>query len=428
MSRAAPRRKESPEGSRAEDDSGAGLAPFLPYGRQCIEDDDIAAVVAVLKSARLTSGPAVERFEAALAAETKASHAVACANGTAALHLAALALGLDNRSTVIVPAVTFAATANAARYVGAQVHFADVDPETGLMRPEDLEATLESLRRSRAHAVFPVHLGGQVADPPGIAHIARDQGLKIVEDACHALGTNYAGEGRSLSVGACAHADITVFSFHAMKTVAMGEGGALTTNDPALAARLKRLRNHGAEREAKHFTLTELAFNSEGRPNPWYYELSELGFNYRASDIACALGESQLKKLSRFAGERRRLAEFFEAALERFAPAIRPVKRMPGCVPAWHLFTVLIDFPRFNLERAALMARLEARGIGSQVHYMPLHMHPYYQRHRHEAHDARPLPGAEAYYARALSLPLFVGMSEGDVLRVVDALAASVGL
>lgn len=403
-------------------------APFLPYGRHFIEDDDIAAVVAVLKSARLTCGPAIERFEAALAAETESAHAVACANGTAGLHLAALALGLDSRSTVIVPAVTFAATANAARHVGARVHFSDVDPESGLMRPADLEAALDSLKRGRAHAVFPVHLGGQVADPPGLAHVAREQGLKIVEDACHGLGTIYAGEGRSLPVGACAHADLTAFSFHAVKTVAMGEGGALTTNDPALCQRLKRLRNHGVEREAKRFTLSEQAFDAEGRPNPWYYELSELGFNYRASDIACALGESQLKKLSRFAAERRRLVALYETALKPFTPAIRPVARMPGCVPAWHLFTVLIDFPRLDLERAELMARLETRGVGSQVHYIPLHMHPYYRRHRQEAHDTRALPGAEAYYARALSLPLFVGMSEADVLRVADALAASAGL
>jgi UDP-4-amino-4,6-dideoxy-N-acetyl-beta-L-altrosamine transaminase len=403
-------------------------APFLPYGRQCIDEDDIAAVVAVLKSARLTCGPAVERFEASLAGITGATHAVACASGTAGLHLAAMALELDQRSTVIVPAVTFAATANAARYVGAQVYFADVDPESGLMRPEDLEAALESLRRGRAHAVFPVHLGGQVADPPGIARIARAYGLSIVEDACHALGTIYAGAGRSLAVGSCAHSDITAFSFHAVKTVAMGEGGALTTGDAELMARVKRLRNHGAEREAKGFTLESQAFDSEGRPNPWYYELFELGFNYRASDIACALGDSQLKKLSRFAAERRRLGALYELALAPFAPAIRPVLRMPGCVPTWHLFTVLIDFERYAVERAEVMARLQARRVGSQVHYIPLHLHPYYRRHRHDIHDNRPLLGAEAYYARALSLPLFVGMSESDVARVVDALAASVGL
>jgi UDP-4-amino-4,6-dideoxy-N-acetyl-beta-L-altrosamine transaminase len=403
-------------------------APFLPYGRQCIDDNDIAAVVAVLKSARLTCGPAVERFEDSLAALTGATHAIACASGTAALHLAAMALGLDERSTVIVPAVTFAATANAARYVGAQVYFADVDPESGLMRPEDLEAALESLRRSRAHAVFPVHLGGQTADPPGIARLARAYGLVIVEDACHALGTIYAGGGRSVAAGSCAHSDITVFSFHAVKTVAMGEGGALTTGDAKLAARVKRLRNHGAEREAKGFTLERQAFDSEGRPNPWYYELAELGFNYRASDIACALGDSQLRKLSQFAAERRRLVALYELALAPLAPAIKPLLRMPGCVPAWHLFTVLIDFERFAVERAEVMARLKARGVGSQVHYIPLHLHPYYRRHRHGIHDTRPLPGAEAYYARALSLPLFVGMSDGDVARVVDALAASVGL
>jgi UDP-4-amino-4,6-dideoxy-N-acetyl-beta-L-altrosamine transaminase len=403
-------------------------APYLPYGRHCIDEDDIAAVAAVLKSARLTSGPAVERFEAALAAVTGAPFAVACASGTAALHLAMLALGLGPRSTVIVPAITFAATANAARYVGARVHFADVDPESGLMRPADLEAALHSLGRQRAQAALPVHLGGQVADPLALARIADRHGLKIVEDACHALGTSYVSDRSVVPVGACAHACLTAFSFHAVKTVAMGEGGALTTRDAALAARLKRLRNHGAARTSQEFTLETLAFDSKGRPNPWYYELGEIGFNYRASDIACALGESQLKKLARFVGERRRIVARYEGALAPLAPAIRPLARMPGCTPAWHLLTVLIDFARLGLERAELMARLDARGIGTQVHYIPLHLHPYYRRHRAEAGDKRPLPGAEAYYARALSLPLFVGMSECDVARVVDALAVSAGL
>lgn len=403
-------------------------APFLSYGRHFVEDDDIAAVVAVLKSARLTQGPAVERFEAALAAATRAPHAIACANGTAALHLAARALDLNDRSTAIVPAVTFAATANAARYVGARVYFADVDPETGLMRVEDLVAALDALPESNADAVFPVHLGGQVADLPAIASIARGCGMKIVEDACHALGTTYGGPEHTSSVGACMHADMTAFSFHAVKTIAMGEGGALTTRDAALAARLKRLRNHGTTREPKDFTLNAQAFDSKGRPNPWYYELSELGFNYRASDIACALGESQIKKLARFAAERRRLAARYEAALRPLAPTIRPVNRAPGCMPAWHLFTVLIDFERLDLERSQLMARLEARGIGTQVHYIPLHMHPYYRRHRAETHDTRPLRGAEAYYARALSLPLFVGMTDADVARVIEALAEAAGV
>lgn len=403
-------------------------APYLPYGRHCIDEDDIAAVVAVLKSARLTSGPAVERFETALAAATGAPFAIACASGTAALHLAMLALKLGPRSTVIVPAVTFAATANAARYVGARVHFADIDPQSGLMRPADLEAALESLGRHRAQAVLPVHLGGQLADPPALARIAERHGLRVVEDACHALGTTYVSEGGAIAVGAGAHACLTAFSFHAVKTIAMGEGGALTTREPALAQRLKRLRNHGAARTPQEFSLEALAFDSKGRPNPWYYELAEIGFNYRASDIACALGESQLRKLARFAAERRRLVARYEAALAPLAPAIEPVARMPGCAPAWHLFTVLVDFERLGLERAELMARLEARGIGTQVHYIPLHLHPYYRRHRAETGDKRPLPGAEAYYARALSLPLFVGMSDADVRRVADALAAAAGL
>lgn len=394
-------------------------APFLPYGRPCIEDDDIAAVAQVLRSGWLTTGPLVETFETALAQATGARHAVVCNSGTAALHLAAMAVGLDHASMVIVPALTFAATANAARYVGARVVFADVDPLSGLMTPHTLTEALE--RAPRADAVFPVHLNGQCVDLPALREIAERRGLAVVEDACHALGTVYEADGQRHAVGAGAHSDFQCFSFHPVKTVAMGEGGAITTSDAAAARRMRNLRSHGIERMADRFEDKAQAFTPGGDVNPWYYELQELGFNYRASDIQCALGISQLSKLDRFKRERAALVETYDDLIAHLAPRVRTALRIERCDPAWHLYVVLIDFDALGLTRAEVMRNLAARGIGSQVHYLPIPCQPYY-RTLEETDPHRLYPGAMAYYAKCLSLPLYVGMTSDDVARVVDAL------
>ena len=394
---------------------------MLPYGQPLIEEDDIAAVAEVLRSGWLTTGPLVERFEAKLAETVGARHAVACANGTAALHLAAMALDLGPESTVIVPAVTFAATANAARYVGARVVFADVDPHTGLLTPETLAAALA--HAGKADAVFPVHLAGQSCDMAALYTIAEREKLFIVEDGCHALGTRYDGPARGYyPVGASSHSDMTVFSFHPVKTIAMGEGGAVTTHSGAIARRLRRLRSHGIERESGAFALEHLAYDGAGAANPWYYELQELGFNYRASDIHCALGLSQLGKLARFIEARRQLVAAYDEALAPFARLIAPLARVPGCSPAWHLYVVQIDFAALGLERAAVMRKLVAAGIGTQVHYLPVPFHPYYAA-LEPSDPAQRYPGAATYYATALSLPLFVGMDPADPKRIVGTLA-----
>jgi UDP-4-amino-4,6-dideoxy-N-acetyl-beta-L-altrosamine transaminase len=399
-------------------------APNLPYGQPCIEDDDIAAVSAVLRSGWLTTGPLVAQFEEKLAETVGAPHAVVCANGTAALHLAAIALGLGPGTTVIVPAVTFAATANAARYVGARVVFADVDAQTGLMTPATLAHALA--RAGAAHAVFPVHLNGQSCDMPAIHDFAEKHDLLILEDACHALGTRYDGPARNgYSVGACSHSDMAAFSFHAVKTVAMGEGGAITTRSGEAARRMRLLRSHGIEREPQRFADHAQGF-ADDAANPWYYELQELGFNYRASDIQCALGLSQLKKLDRFAEARMDLVTAYDAALAPLAPLARPIPRSAQCNPAWHLYVLRIEFERLGLSRGAVMRKLAAQGVGTQVHYLPVPFHPYYE----SLPDAAPralFPGAAAYYARCLSLPLFVGMTQDDVYRVADALRAALG-
>jgi UDP-4-amino-4,6-dideoxy-N-acetyl-beta-L-altrosamine transaminase len=395
------------------------LTGFLPYGRQVIEDDDVAAVVDTLRGDWLTTGPVVGQFEEEFARRTGAPYAISCSSGTAALHLAALAAGLGEGDGAVVPALTFLATANAIRLAGAEVVFADVDPDTALMRPRDLE---EAIKRARwpVRMILPVHIAGQVCDMPSIKSIADAVGATIVEDACHAVGTSYRDSNRaSHPVGACAHSDMAAFSFHPVKTIAMGEGGAVTTRDAQLAERLATLRNHGMTRDPGRFVNRELAFSAEGTPNTWYYEMHEPGLNYRASDIHCALGLSQLRKLDRFVEKRRKLASTYDRLLAPLAPLVRPFGRVPDCEPAWHLYAVLIDFSTLDLSRDRLMRELRERGIGTQVHYLPVSRQPYYR----DRYGDLPLPGAQSYYDRCLSLPLYPSMSEDDVERVVTALS-----
>ena len=394
---------------------------FLPYGRQCIEDDDIAAVTAVLKSDYLTTGPAVDDFERAFAVKAGAAHAVSCSSGTAALHLAAAALDLGPGDAVVVPTMTFLATANAARYVGAEVLFADVDPETVLLGADHVEAALEQAGTLRPKAVFPVHLNGHVADMAALGDLARKRGLALVEDASHATGASYVANGARVAVGRCAESAMTIFSFHPVKTITMGEGGMVTTNDAAVADRLQRLRNHGIEREPRNFTDRAAAF-TDNAPNPWYYEMQQPGWNYRASDIACALGFSQLQKLDRFLERRRALAALYDTLLAPLAPAVRPVPRRESFESGWHLYAVLIDFEGLGTARAKVMSGLRDQGIGTQVHYLPVHRQPYYKAR----YGNLRLPGADAYYARCLSLPLFPSMTDADVARVVDALSVAI--
>ncbi|TWA61005.1 UDP-4-amino-4,6-dideoxy-N-acetyl-beta-L-altrosamine transaminase [Azospirillum brasilense] len=401
--------------------------PFLPYGRQDVDQADIDAVTAVLRGDWLTQGPTVEAFERALCERTGAVHAVSCANGTAALHLAALALGLGPGDAVVVPSVTFLATANAARYVEAEVAFADVDPETGLMGPEQAEAAMERAARAgwRVRALAPVHFAGQTADMAGLGALADRHGLAVIEDACHAIGSvDVTPDGRTLPVGSGAFGTLTAFSFHPVKTIAAGEGGAVTTNDAELAARLRRFRNHGMERDPAGFEDRGAAFAADGTANPWYYEMAEPGFNYRLTDIHSALALSQLARLDSFVERRRHLMDLYAERLAPLAPLVRPTAPVPWCRPAWHLCAVRIDFATAGRTRAQAMADLRARGIGSQVHYIPVHRQPYWQKRC----GRLSLPGADTHYARTLSLPLFPAMADSDVDRVVDALAKALGL
>ena len=394
--------------------------PVLPYGRQCLDETDIAAVVEVLRGDWLTTGPAVPAFEEALASAVDAPHAIACSSGTAALHLAVLAAGLGPGDTVVVPSVTFLATANCNRYVGAEVVFADVDPDSGLMGPEHLEAALARAAGQRVKAAFVVHLNGQCADLTKIRAVADARDLVLIEDASHALGSVFhPAHAEAEKVGGCTYSDMTTFSFHPVKTITAGEAGAVTTRDEDFCRRLGQLRNHGITREATAFESPTLGYGADRDPNPWYYEMPELGFNYRLSDIHSALGHSQLGKLEGFSARRRALAGCYDDLLEPLAPVVRPIAREPNCDPVWHLYVVHIDFARAGVSRATLMRLLGDAGVGTQVHYMPLHLQPYYRR-RYGALD---LPGAQSYYDRCLTLPLFPAMTDADVERVVDTLA-----
>ena len=387
-------------------DDGAQRRP-LPYGRHDLDEDDIAAVERVLRGDWLTTGPTVAQFETALAEAVGARHAVAVSSGTAALHLVARGLGLGPGDAAIVPAITFLASANAVIHSGAEVIFADVDPESGLMGVAQAQAALARAPGALSvKTVLPVHFAGQAQAPADLRDWAAGQNLSVLEDACHALGSTYGAGNKEHMIGACAHCDAAMFSFHPVKTIAAGEGGAVTTNDDALAQRIRLERNHGMVRHA------------DSRSAPWAYEMHAPGFNYRLSDIHAALGLSQLGKLARFAARRRELVAHYDKLLAPLAPQVRPLARNAGCNPAWHLYVVLIDFAAIGRERAQVMAHLADRGIATQVHYPPLHRQPFYA----ERYGEQALEGAESYYARCLSLPLFPAMGDGDPQRVVDAL------
>lgn len=374
---------------------------ILPYGRQWIEDDDVEAVVAALRSAYLTCGPTVTRFEAALAEQIGAEHVVAVCNGTAALHAACVAAGLGPGDEVLVPALTFLASANCARYVGAEPVFVDVDPDSGLLDVEDAARRITSKTR----AIIPVHLTGRPADLDAVAALARTHRLTVIEDAAHALGATHHGA----PIGACGQSSMATFSFHPVKHVTTAEGGAISTHDPELAEAMRVFRSHGMVRE--HLR--------EPSPGPWYYEQQTLGFNYRITDLQCALGLSQLAKLPRFLARRRELAARYDGKLSGLEH-VRPVAEgTRDTVSAYHLYAVLIDFAAVGIDRAAVMHRLRERGVLTQVHYIPVCNQPYY---RDRGVDPNAYPGAQAYYERTLSLPLYPAMADGDVDRVVAAL------
>jgi len=399
--------------------------PFLPYARQHLAQEDIDAVVAVLRSDWWTQGPTIARFEDNLAQTIGAKHVVACATGTAALHLAMLALGLGPGDTVVTSANTFVADANCARYVGADVLFADIDPDTGCMTPETLEAVLKTHSDRRIKAIIPVHFAGRPVDLPRLHSLAVQIGAVVVDDACHALGADYRHEQTSYKVGCGAHSKTTILSFHPVKHVATGEGGAVATGDSQLAERLRVFRTHGITKA--NFSQKDWGYAADGSANPWYYEMSDLGFNYRLTDMQAALGISQLQRLDWSVARRNEIARCYHRLLAgRFRSGrVRPLAACGDATHAYHLFVCLIDFAAYGRHRAEVMNRLREVGIGTQVHYIPVPLQPYYRR----ISETRPgqFPGAESYYHRALSLPMYPDLTDADCERVVADLAAVLG-
>ena len=369
--------------------------PFLPYGRHSVSEADIEAVVEVLKSDWLTTGPTVERFEHALADFAGARHAVAVSSGTAALHAAMFALGIGPGDEVIVPPMTFAATANAVLYMGGVPVFADVEETTLLIDPALIEARITP----RTKAIIAVDYAGQPCDYKALRVIADRHGLALVADACHSLGAeDQAGPCGSL-------ADLTAFSFHPVKPVTTAEGGMVTTDHLHYAQRMQRFRNHGITTDHRQRTET----------GAWFYEMIDLGFNYRLSDLQCALGLSQLKKLPEWLKSRRKIAERYDKDLRQLK-GIEPLKVRNGVVHGYHLYVVRISEER----RDPVFTALRNQGIGVNVHYVPVYLHPYYRDTLGFVGGLCPV--AEAAYPQILSLPVFPAMTDDDVERVVEAL------
>lgn len=380
---------------------------FIPYGRQDISDEDIAAVVGVLRSDFLTQGPKVPEFEAAIAGVTGAAHAVAVNSATSALHIACLALGLKPGGLVWTAPNTFVASANVARLRGADVDFVDISASDYCMDPLALEAKLASTDR-KPDILIPVHFAGQSADMKAIGAIAKAHDIRVIEDASHCIGGGYNGQ----PIGACEFSDICVFSFHPVKIITTAEGGLATTQDAGLAARMTLFRSHGVTRDPSLMETTDA--------EPWEYDQVALGLNYRMTEMQAALGVSQARRLADFVAHRQRMAKRYDALLADL-PLILPWQN-PDSYSALHLYPILIDTDKTNRTRREVFDHLREAGIGVNVHYQPVHTQPDYQRLGFKRGD---FPVSEWYYDRAISIPLYYGLNEDMQDRVIAELKAA---
>jgi UDP-4-amino-4,6-dideoxy-N-acetyl-beta-L-altrosamine transaminase len=391
---------------------------MIPYVKHHIDAEDIQAVVDILNSSHLTQGPAIEAFEQAVAEYVGAKYAVAVSSGTAALHLAALAAGVGPGTTLVTTPITFVASANAGLYAGGNVAFADIDPGTINMSPAALEDTLK--QHPNTKAVVPVHFAGLPCDMPAIKTLADNAGAAVIEDAAHALGATYPDGTR---VGCCSHSLMTIFSFHPVKAIAAGEGGMITTNDEATYRKLLRLRSHGINKLNDPFLLSEQAM-TDGVPNPWYYEMQELGFHYRITDIQSALGLSQLKKLDKFIVQRRALVQKYDNAFANIEYC-SPVQSLGRHTSAHHLYVLRVNFEALAISRACFMTELKSRGVGTQIHYIPVPAQPFY---RALGNDPVHYPNACHYYNEALTIPLFYSLKDEEQEHVIDSISSLIRL
>jgi UDP-4-amino-4,6-dideoxy-N-acetyl-beta-L-altrosamine transaminase len=382
----------------------------IPYGRQDIDRNDIEAVAGVLKSDWITQGPVIEQFEKAVADYSGSAHGVAVNSATSALHVACLALGLGPGDRLWTSPNTFVASANCALFCGAQVDFVDIDPLTCNMSVSALESRLQQAEHAGKlpNIVVPVHFAGQSCDMRAIGALAERYGFRVVEDASHAIGGKYRGE----PIGNCRYSSITVFSFHPVKIITTGEGGMALTNDPAVAERMRRLRSHGITREP--------AMMPQEPDGPWHYQQIDLGYNFRMTDIQAALGLSQLSRLDEFVQHRHRIATNYDRLLSGLPVSL--IRRDPKCYSAFHLYVIRLESGAGSGLRRKVYEHMHAAGIGVNVHYIPVHIQPYYQALGFRRGD---FPAAEKYYAEALTLPLFPGLGEAGQAQVVEALQAA---
>lgn len=390
---------------------------FISYGRQSIDDSDIDSVIRVLKSSHLTQGKKIEEFEKVLSKFTGAKYAVAVSSGTAALHIACLAAGLKEGDEFITSPNTFVASANCGVYCGARPVFCDIRKDTFNIDPQELKKKITS----KTKVVIPVHFAGQVCDMLEIKKIVRQKQARhkgkifIIEDASHALGSLYKGS----KTGSCVYSDMNVMSFHPVKHITTAEGGVVFTNDKKLYKKLKLFRTHGITNNEDDLFFKEQTSSSNGI-NPWYYEQQVLGFNYRITDIQCALGISQLKKINFFLKRRRKIFEAYNKAFAGNQFITTPIE-LPNRFTNWHLYVLQIDFDALEKNRADIMRKLKNKGVGAQVHYIPVHTQPFYRaRFGTNWGDC---PYAEAYYEKCLSIPIFPAMSDKDVNRVINSLS-----
>lgn len=374
---------------------------FISYGKQWITDDDINAVVTTLKSDYLTQGPAVTEFEKIICDYTGASYCVAVSNATAALHIAVKALDIESGKEGITSPNTFVASSNCFIYNGLKPVFADIDPATYNIDPEEIKKRISS----NTKVLIPVHFAGRPCDMEKIKNIADDKGLYIIEDAAHAIGSDYPDGSR---VGNCKYSDMTVFSFHPVKTITTGEGGAITTNSKELYDKLVMLRSHGITRDPG--VVIE-------NPGPWYYEMHDCGYNYRLTDIQSALGVSQMKRLDEFKEKRNEIIRKYNQALSGLDWITTPLNESPDF--CFHLYVVQIDFEKLGKTRAEVMEELKKKNIGTQVHYIPVHTQPYYRESF--GYNWGDYPAAESYYRKALSLPLYPLMTDDDTEYVIKS-------
>jgi perosamine synthetase len=387
---------------------------IIPYGKHFLDESDIEAVTTVLRNSPLTQGPKVAELERAFSKYVNSKYAVAVSSCTAGLHIASIAAGLKNGDVLVTSPITFVASANAGLYVGADVAFADIDPQTINMDPASLAACLD--KKQNTKVVIPVHFGGLPCDMEAIKAVCDQSNAAIIEDAAHALGSVYKN-GRM--VGSCCYSLMTVFSLHPVKSIAAGEGGVITTNDESIYRRLLRLRSHGINKGDDQFICLDESMSSSG-PNSWYYEMQELGFHYRITDIQCALAISQLNKLTTFVSRRKEIAtRYFEAFADSDILAPAQPRDILTC-SALHLFVLRVNFQKLRIDKALLMRLLRDMKIITQVHYLPVPMHPVYRETSTDSHEYH---NSLNYYRECLSIPIYYSLTPNEQEYVIATIS-----